>query len=150
MKKKQKRSMTLLEIMVVIFIIGIIGTVIGVNMKGSLEEGKAFKSEKGSKQVYEILTLEISKGNLNIESLSPADAIAAIKSSGFAVDPEKLLEDGWGKQYEILKTEDLSDIRIVSEGFVQYLKKKGQKATEIKKKYPWMDKSGCVALEEEG
>ena len=62
MIKKKKQPMTLLEIMIVIFIIGIIGSVIGYNMKGSLEEGKAFKSKEGSRQVYEILTLEVAKG----------------------------------------------------------------------------------------
>lgn len=147
MKKKKKGSMSLLEIMVVIFIIGIIGTVIGINMKGSLEEGKAFKSEKGSKQVYEILTLEISKGNLDLETLTLDGAIQAIANSGFAADPSKLIEDGWGKKYEILMTEDGSDIRIVSNNFLQFMKKKGKTLDEIIDRYPWMNRSGCVELE---
>ena len=43
--KKSKKAMTLLEVMIVIFIIGIISSVIGYNMKGSLEKAKAFKTE---------------------------------------------------------------------------------------------------------
>ena len=42
---QKKRALTLLEIMIVIVLIGIIGSVIGVNMKGSLDAGKAFKSD---------------------------------------------------------------------------------------------------------
>ncbi len=145
--KRKKRALTLLEIMVVIFIIGIIGTVIGVNMKGSLEEGKAFKSEKGSKQIYEILTLEISKGNLELEEMTLAQIHDAVRHSGFASDPDKLLVDGWGKPYQIYKTED-GDLRIASESFVQYLKRKGQKLPDIRKKYPWMDTTGCAEIEE--
>lgn len=149
MRKRKKRSMTLLEIMVVIFIIGIIGTVIGVNMKGSLEEGKAFKSEKGSKQVYEILTLELSKGNLDLSTLTFQQAKQVLANSGLTSDIDKLMEDGWGKQYHIVKTEDESDLRVISDNFIRYLKKKGMKSTTIKKKYPWMSGSGCIALEQE-
>ncbi len=146
--KRKKRALTLLEIMVVIFIIGIIGTVIGVNMKGSLEEGKAFKSEKGSKQIYEILTLEISKGNLDPEEMTLSQIYDAVRTSGFASDPDKLLQDGWGKPYQIYRTEDGSDLKIASESFFQYLKRKGQKVNDTRKKYPWMDTTGCVEIEE--
>ena len=66
-KKKKQRPMTLLEIMIVIFIIGIIGSVIGYNMKGSLEEGKAFKTQEGIKQLYEIFHLEMAKGTASID-----------------------------------------------------------------------------------
>ena len=146
--KRNKRALTLLEIMVVIFIIGIISTVIGVNMKGSLEEGKAFKSEKGSKQIYEILMLEISKGSIDPEDMNASQIVEVVKSSGFTSDPEKLLQDGWGKPYQFFKTEDASDVRIVSDSFAQYLRKKGQKVSDIRKKYPWMDSTGCIELNE--
>ena len=55
---KKKYTMTLLEIMIVIFIIGIIGSVIGYNMRGSLDNGKAFKTKEGSRKLYEIIQLE--------------------------------------------------------------------------------------------
>ena len=48
--KKKKRSMTLLEVMIVIFIIGIIGSIVGYNMKGSMEKARAFKRVRGSKK----------------------------------------------------------------------------------------------------
>jgi len=58
---KKKRAVTLLEMMVVIFLIGIITTVIGFNMRGSLEEGKAFKSKQGAERLADILNLQIAK-----------------------------------------------------------------------------------------
>ena len=145
--KKKKRSMTLLEIMVVIFIIGLIGTVIGVNMKGSLEEGKAFKSEKGSKQVYDLLSLEVSRGSLQLSGLTHAKAIAALSESGLASDVNKLIEDGWGKSYQLYVSEKDQEIRVVSENFSNYLQnKKKMRTSQIKKKYPWMNGTGCKKL----
>lgn len=146
--KRKKRSLTLLEIMVVIFIIGIIGTVIGVNMKGSLEEGKAFKSEKGSKQIYEILTLEISKGNLDPMEMNLSEVHNLIRHSGFAADLDKLLVDGWGRPYQIMRTEDGDDLRVCSQKFFTHLQGKGQRIADIRNKYPWMNGTDCVEIEE--
>ena len=61
-KQRKKRSLTLLEIMIVIFLIGLIGSVIGYNVKGSLDEGRAFRSEQGACQIRDILLLEVAKG----------------------------------------------------------------------------------------
>jgi len=146
--KKKKHPLTLLEIMVVIFIIGIIGTVVGVNMKGGLEQSKAFKSEKGSKQVYDILTLEMAKGDLDFTALTYEVVKAAISSSGLANDAKKLLDDGWGKPYEIKVTLDGSDVRVVSKTFAQFIRKKKKiSAKAFNEKYPWMNPAQCRNVE---
>ena len=62
MMKCKKRYITLLEIMIVIFLIGIIGSVIGYNMKGSIDKGKVFRTQESIKQVHDILLLEIAEG----------------------------------------------------------------------------------------
>ncbi len=54
--------MTLLEIMIVIVLIGLIGSVIGFNMKGSLDEGRAFKTRQAQEQIQDILMLEVARG----------------------------------------------------------------------------------------
>lgn len=113
--------MTLLEIMIVIFIIGIIGSVIGYNMKGSLDKGRAFKSEQGMRQVYEILSLEVAKG-ASLEEVVK-DPKAAIEESGLAKDPDKLLVDGWGKPYKIILDDQDEDILISSLGLEKYKSK---------------------------
>lgn len=140
MTKRKKRSMTLLEIMVVIFIIGIVGAVIGVNMKGSLEQGKAFKSEKGSKQIYEILNLELARGNLNPSTLTIDQVIQSLNASGLVQDASKLMQDGWGRPYHIFVTQDGSDVRVVSDAFINHLtSKRGMQRSAIFDQYFWMD-----------
>ncbi len=119
--KKKKNAMTLLEIMIVIFIIGIIGSVIGYNMKGSLDKGRAFKSEQGMRQVYEILSLEVAKG-ASLEEVVK-DPKSTIEESGLAKDPDKLLVDGWGKPYKIILDDQDEDILISSLGLEKYKSK---------------------------
>ncbi|MBM3200894.1 MAG: type II secretion system protein [Chlamydiae bacterium] len=135
MKTRKLRPMTLLEIMIVIFIIGIIGSVIGYSMKGSLEEGKAFKSEQGSKQVYEILTLEMAKGG-KLEDIL-ANPLKYLESSGFAKNPKSLLQDGWGGEYLIVK-KGYDDIAVISMAYIKHRENKGKDIEDIKEKYPWM------------
>lgn len=100
MKKKIKRNaMTLLEIMIVIFLIGLIGSVIGYNMKGSLDKGKMFKSEKGAEQIRDILLLEIAQGTPPEVAVSDHERI--LRDSGLFKDVDKILKDGWNQPYEI-------------------------------------------------
>lgn len=136
-----KRSLTLIELMVVIFIIGIIGAVIGINMRGSLDEGKAFKSSKGSKQVYEILNLEYAKNAANISEIIN-NPVKVIKNSKLARDPEKLIQDGWGENYQITYDETHDDFYVTSRKYFDYLKnKKGMSEAAIEKEMPWMDRN---------
>ncbi len=67
--RKTRRAMTLLEIMIVIFIIGIISSVIGYNMKGSLEKAKAFKTTEGIKKITEIFELELAQGTTTMQKI---------------------------------------------------------------------------------
>ncbi len=100
MRKKHKiYAITLLEIMIVIVLIGIIGSVIGVNMKGSLDEGRAFKTTRAAQEIEDILMLEVAKG-------TPIDQVLAKKEnyleySGMVKNPKKLLKDGWGKDFRV-------------------------------------------------
>ena len=124
--KKKKRPMTLLEIMIVIFIIGIIGSVIGYNMRGSLEEAKAFKTEQGMKKVSEILTLQLAT-DTSAEEIreSPGDVL---KSSGLVSNVEKLLKDGWNKPYKITVLGD--EVKVSSDAYAKFRKKKGKKVDD--------------------
>ena len=133
MKKNRKRAITLLEIMIVVLLIGIIGSVLGVNMKGSLDEGKAFKSREGAKQIRDILLMQVENDEELKNIVEVEDNIAienALRNSGLVADPKKLLVDGWGKpyHYEILEEEEgFSDLRITSEKLKAYEDKKEKK-----------------------
>lgn len=122
--RQKKRSITLLEIMIVIFLIGLIGSVIGYNVKGSLESGKAFKSEHGAAQIRDILLLEASNG-INLDVIV-ADPAKYLEESGLCKDSSKMLKDGWGQPYEI--TSDGVDIIVESKALKIYTDKKTAKS----------------------
>ncbi|MEX0962176.1 MAG: prepilin-type N-terminal cleavage/methylation domain-containing protein [Simkaniaceae bacterium] len=128
MKASKRYAMTLLEIMIVIFIIGIIGSVVGYNMKGSLDESKAFKTREGSRQIYEILTFENAKGTPMSEILKDPKKI--ISASGMARNNGELMKDGWGNKYDIGFSEKRNDIYISSERYKDFVKAK-QKPLEF-------------------
>ena len=131
----KRRAVTLIEIMIVIFIIGLIGSVIGYNMKGSLDEGKAFKSEHGSRQVYDYIQLQLSKVS-NIQAILD-DTEKALRDTGFVSRPDKLLQDGWGRPYVIEEGKG-NEFIVYSEAWHTFLKKKKQMSeTALQKEYPW-------------
>ena len=100
MKKRQKkRSLTLLEIMIVIVLIGLIGSVIGVNMKGSLDEGKAFKTKQARDQITDILMLEVARG-ATVEEVTK-DPEKYLANSGLIKKPSNFIKDGWGERFAI-------------------------------------------------
>lgn len=121
-KRQKKRPLTLLEIMIVIFLIGLIGSVIGYNVKGSLDEGKAFRTEQGAAQIHDILLLEVAKGH-DIEQVI-ANKEAYLASSGLVKDEKKILKDGWGDLYEIYPNRSHSDIVIKSKKLTAYKQRK--------------------------
>ncbi|NGX47070.1 MAG: Type II secretion system protein G [Chlamydiae bacterium] len=108
---KKKRAFTLLEIMIVIFLIGLIGSVIGYNMKGSLDEGKAFKTKHAKIKIKDILELEMARG------VNPEDIVdhpeKFLKASGVVTNPGKMLLDGWGQKFEISLKDD-GTLRVFS------------------------------------
>ena len=120
---KKKRPLTLLEIMIVIVLIGLIGSVIGVNMKGSLEQGKAFKTAQAQEQIKDILMLEIAQG------AAPEDVIKEpakyIENSGLVKNPKKFINDGWGQPFDIKFYS--GNIAVSSEKLKAYNKKKKEK-----------------------
>lgn len=127
---KKKRSLTLLEIMIVIFLIGLISSVIGVNMKGSLDKGKEFKTKKGIEQIEEIILLEVAKGDLKLEDLFDSSGNADmeklaenLRKSGMVKDPKKTLQDGWGEPFIIMQSGDEKGFEIVSNKLNAYEKK---------------------------
>lgn len=122
--KQKKRNITLMELMVVMVIIGIISTVIGRGISGSLEKGRKFKTEHSRKQLEEILLLQVALGECKIEDLKDKSIVEQqLKKSGLVTKVEDLLKDGWGDPYIIEIPEGLNEIQIIS----QHDKKTDQK-----------------------
>ena len=124
---KKKRALTLLEVMIVIFLITLITGVIGYNMKGSLDKGKAFRTEQAMYQLHDMLLLALSEGKKMDEIL--AQPLVVLKDLGIARDPAGLLKDGWNEPFEIKANSAKSDFKITSKRFDSYKKKKSGQAT---------------------
>lgn len=129
-KIKNKRSMTLLEVMIVIFIIGIISSVIGYNMKGSLEKAKAFKTTEAIKKIKEIFELELAQGTTSFEEIESYPE-AVLDASGLVTNGNEMFKDGWGKRFDI-KISSSGEIKIKSSAYQAYNAKiKRKKGDEI-------------------
>ncbi len=85
--------------MIVIVLIGLIGSVIGFNMKGSLDEGKAFKSRQAKEQIRDILMLEVAQG-ANIDDVVNSKE-SYLENSGLVKNPKSYLKDGWGEPFVV-------------------------------------------------
>lgn len=120
---KKKRAFTLLEIMIVIFLIGLIGSVIGYNMKGSLDEGKAFKTKQAMIKVRDILELEIAKTGADSVDVQD-DPKKFLTQSGVVKNPKNLLKDGWGGEIDV-RVATNGDVTLKSKQYDAYKRKKG-------------------------
>lgn len=103
--KRKKRAITLMEIMIVILLIGIISSVVGYNMKGSLDKGKAFKSKQGAEKIKETLLFEsIDKGiglsEFTTTSEAPQKYVHYLLKSGLFKNEKDCL-DGWDQAYTV-------------------------------------------------
>jgi len=108
--------------MIVIILIGMIASVIGYNMKGSLEKGKAFKSEQAQIQIEDILTLQIASG----ETYEEGCAEALLRKSGLVKNPKEFVKDGWGIPFIITYIDE--SIEVTSKKLDEYNGKSEPKA----------------------
>ncbi len=108
--KRKKRAITLMEIMIVILLIGLISSVVGYNMKGSLDKGKAFKSKQGAEKIRETLLFEsIDKGvalnNFVTTSTASQEYVDYLLQSGLFKNKKDCL-DGWNQPYTVTVKDD--------------------------------------------
>lgn len=126
--KTKKQALTLLEIMIVICLITLITGVIGYNMKGSLDKGKAFRTEQAKVQLHDLLILALSEGKKMDEILAnPKDTLLKL---GLAKDPDGLLKDGWNEPFAIRANGNKSDFIIASKGLKNYNDKLAKKTND--------------------
>ena len=98
---KKKYSITLLEIMIVIFLIGLIGSVVGVKVKGSMDRGRAFATSQAAKTIENVLLLEVANG-VSIDDVVK-NPHQYLQRSGMVQDVDKMLKDAWNTPFKIDK-----------------------------------------------
>lgn len=126
----KRRYLSLIEIMIVIMLIGLIGGVLAYNLRGSLDEGKAFRTRQGGTQLYNALMMEVACGVPLPEVVKEWPKIAG--RSLTARKPQELLKDGWGADYDVVAGAEGTDILISSKAYQAYLvKKTGKENHEV-------------------
>lgn len=125
---KKKRIFTLIEIIIVIFIISLVTGAIGYSMKGTLDKGRAFRTEQAMDQLRDLILLCVAEGE-KLENVV-SDPIQYLKKYGLAKNPSQLVEDGWGEKFTIQLNRGKTDFQIRSEKLLSYkakLKKESPK-----------------------
>lgn len=119
--KVKKRYITLIEIMIVMFLIALITGVLAYNYRGSLEEGKAFKTKEAMQRLENYLSLAVAQDPSLLEDID-TNWKSIIEHSPLVANPKTLEVDGWGYEYRV----ENQDGRIVisSEGYKEHLRHK--------------------------
>ncbi len=117
--RKKKRPVTLIEMMIVIMLIGLIGGALAVNMRGSMNKGRIFKTEQNISRVYDALMMEYAKGEIKTlqEIIDKRETI--LEKCPFVKDGNLLLKDAWGEEltFEIDSLQD--DLIVTSSRITQ-------------------------------
>lgn len=98
--RKKKQPITLIEIMIVMFLIALITGVIAYNYRGSLEEGKAFKTKAGIERLQTILNLRVAEDPALLDDIDH-NWQKIVRFSPLVHNPESLIKDGWGEEYKV-------------------------------------------------
>jgi len=116
--------MTLVEMMIVMFLIAMITAVIAYNYTGSLEEGKAFKTKAGIEKIHTILDLHLANHPEDQDHID-RNWREIVESSQLVKNAKELIKDGWGVEYQVSKDQN-NDIEITSAKYNQYQSTKGK------------------------
>lgn len=118
MHKMKRRFVTLIEMMIVMFLIAMIIGAVAYKYQGSLEEGKAFKTKVGIEKLTTILTLVLadhpewsSEINSKWQDL--------VKNSPLVQNSNDLIKDGWGNTYDVKLNQD-GQLDVISGRYNEY------------------------------
>lgn len=117
-KKSTRRFVTLIEIMIVMFLIALITGVVAYNYRGTLDEGKAFKTRAGIEKLGTILSLVLAD-NPDAD-LSGSQWKEYIKSSPLVQNAGSLVKDGWGDDYSVDFDQNTGRLQIHSKRYDDY------------------------------
>ncbi len=105
-QKRKKRAVTLIEMIVVMLLIATIAGALAYNYNASLAEGKAFKTREGISRIKTILALALAEDtNLNPSEID-SQWQRLVQQSPLSGKANDLINDGWGKPYEVHCVDD--------------------------------------------
>lgn len=110
MKICKKRFLTLIEIMIVMFLIMLIMGVVAYNYRGALDQGKIFKTEGNIAKIENVLDLAVAQNPSLIDDIE-SNWKEVIARSPLVKDPAVVVKDGWGEDYEVHVEEGKIEVR---------------------------------------
>ena len=116
--RNKRRYITLIEMMIVMFLIALIVGVLAYNYAGSLDEGKAFKTKMAIERVSTILNLEAAKSPQFLNETSNWQAV--IRASPLVKNANEFTRDGWGEDLQVEVHDNV--IYVYSKRFEEYKK----------------------------
>ena len=119
--KIRRNHVTLIDMMIVMSLIALIAGALAVNLTGSMETGKKFKTETGMKQIDEALTLYLMDHPEALSDIS-SNWRAILRESPVVKDAKSLEKDGWGQSYRVGEDPN-GGILIESQGLTEYSRK---------------------------
>lgn len=123
-QSKKRRFITLVEMMIVMFLIAMITGVIAYNYTGSLEEGKAFKTKAGIEKIHTVLDLFLATHPEERDHIETRWR-DIVESSQLVKNGKELIKDGWGIEYQVSQGQN-QEIEIKSQKYDQYQASKGK------------------------
>ena len=100
MNYTKRHSLTLIEIMLVIVLIGIVGGALAFNLRGALDRGKSFKTQETKKKIEAILCIAAVDDDQDVvlgewtEIVSKSPLIKLKLNNGSVVD-------AWGNPFDV-------------------------------------------------
>lgn len=122
MRKTRKRFMTLIEIIIVMFLITLIAGAIAYKVKDAMDYGKAFKTHQGIQQIHEILHLATAKNPNSINKIN-REWDSYVARSPLVNNAKTLIVDGWGVKYEVEVRKDHQGkitVSVISQAYEEY------------------------------
>lgn len=119
MKKIKKRFITLIEIMIVMFLIALIAGALAYRFGGALEKGYAFKTKASIEKLESILNLAVAENPSQMRNIE-SNWQHLVETSPLVKDPTNLMYDGWGEPFNV--TVENGQIRVTSAKYDDYLK----------------------------
>lgn len=122
MKIIRTSFVTLIEMMIVMFLIAMILGIVAINYRGTLDKGRAFKTQAGIEKLQAILNLAIAE-NPSLDLTSEQAWHNAVERSPLVQNPNTLFNDGWGIPY-IVEVQD-GKIIVISRRYEEYMRSQG-------------------------
>jgi type II secretory pathway pseudopilin PulG len=96
----KRRFLTLIEMMIVMFIIALITGVLAYRYTGSLDESRAFKTKVAIERLSTILNLRAADHPEFLDNVE-SQWQEAVRNSPLVSNPNDLIRDGWGSTFQV-------------------------------------------------